>query len=177
MSLAQGNKTIATDINNVFTTLESIRARHYAANPIPSMGTAFNTNIASTNQKIETNVMTTMKTYIQTLENSRFLTSGTFSGQVAVPSVGSLLKASDVPITVVNNLNAVATNAGNFSFTPSFSSDNSFGFSFSSDNSFTLTFSGNQSFSGDFSSNNSFKSGFSSHNSFSHSCTPCQHFR
>lgn len=177
MSLAQGNKTIATDINDVFTILESIRAKHYAADPISSMSTAFNTDIASTNQKIETDVMTTMKTYIQTLENSRFLTSGTFSEQVAVPSVGSLLRASDVPITVVNNLNAVATNAGNHSFSPSFSSDNSFGFAFSSKNSFTLTFGGNNSFTSGFSSNNSFTSGFSSHNSFSHTCTPCQFFK
>ena len=157
MSLTANDKALASDINAVFVTLENIRKKHYDANPITSMSTAFTTTQPAVGDKITlTTSLSRMKTYIQTLENSRFLTSGTFSSQVTIPAVGSLIKATFVPIDLVNNLNNIAVRSGNFSF---------------------RNFDGFDGFDG-FRDNRSFSAntGFLSHNSFGHTCTPCRSF-
>ena len=125
-----GNKIVPNDLNSLFAKLEAVRKQQLNSNhdlttaQRNALSTAFTTTVATSGGKAQSSQVQQLKNNVSTLTNS-YNVSSTFVSQIAVPSVGSLLKAADMN-TITNVINNVAkacqnctnnsTNGTNFQF-------------------------------------------------------------
>lgn len=177
----QYDKTLASDMNSLFSRLQKIRTNHLSgagqsSSAITSLTPAFNETPAEQGKKAQEQY-TLMKQYINVLRKSVFLTTITDSevNAIVVPEAGSLLKLTEYGVadTLITKIEGMAfTNSTNFA--TFFANNNSNFFNtnrtnFSNNSGFFNTnrtnFSNNSGFfnsnnSGHFTSN---RSNFSSH--------------
>ena len=94
MALSQGNLVDDGDFNALFTRLENLRKTHYSANGQTGQSgigtTAFTGPAVQGEKPVPANVQT-LKTDVQKLQNSNYITTD-FAAQIAIPAVGDLLK-------------------------------------------------------------------------------------
>ena len=170
----QYNKTLASDMNSLFSRLQKIRTNHLSgagqsSSAITSLTPAFNETPAEQGKKAQEQY-TLLKQYINVLRKSVFLTTITDSevDAIVVPEAGSLLKlteygVADSLITKIegmpftNNTNFATffanNNSDHFSSNRTFFSNNSGFFSSNNSGHFTSNRSNN---SGHFSTNRTF---------------------
>lgn len=159
MSTAQGYLALASDINSIFNRLEALRVEHYSGAGQTTAGqnalsTAFNTNPSVKEESI-TEPYSLMKSYLNVLRNSVFLTSITAAqvDAITVPAAGTLIKMTNIPIAenLITTIEELPS-----SYTTNFSSFRGSNFGFNGSN-FSFGFDGsNFSFS-----QNSSRFGFS----------------
>lgn len=170
-----GEKVVTDPFSNasgsIFARLEAIRAAHYKATSNSALKTSFSApDSVAEGSLVETEVPTLIKTYVETLENSKFIT-GSPSDDLPDVNVGDLLEFNyyDVVDSVVEDIEGVcAYNSGNYSgYVANSSNFSSF---FSDSSNFSFFFSNSSNFSG-FNANSTF---FSSHGSYANSgfCNP-----
>lgn len=125
-----GDKIVPNDLNSLFAKLEAVRKQQLNSNhdlttvQRNALSAAFTTTVATSGGKAQSSQVQQLKNNVSTLTNS-YNVSSTFVSQIAVPSVGSLLKAADMN-TITNVINNVAkacqnctnnsTNGTNFQF-------------------------------------------------------------
>ena len=99
MATEKGYKIDANDINAIFDRLEELRAKHYARGDVNSsaFATQFNTQPVQASQKIVGDFIDLAKTYLSNLSNAGGISSN-FSSNITIPTVGSLLQATEFDI-------------------------------------------------------------------------------
>ena len=91
------NKKIeASDLNDLFTQLETIRQEHAAAGGLTTdqanaLANPYNTTPAQHGMKPSTDIVSELKSDVENIENSPYI-GNTFSSQITIPSVGELLR-------------------------------------------------------------------------------------
>lgn len=114
------DKIVSNDLNNLFAKLEAVRSQQLSAvkdltaDQRTALSTAFNTEIAVSGEKNAANQIQQLQNNVSTLTNS-YNISSSFVSSIAVPSVGSLLKAANMNdiITVIDNVAAACQNCTN----------------------------------------------------------------
>ena len=124
MATTQGSTILASDINSIFSRLETLRAEHYSgagqsSEAQAALSTPFNSSPVTQGNTIY-EPYTLMKQYLNTLRNSVFLTSITSEmvDAITVPSAGTLitLTSLNTGTTLIENIEELPfTNSTNFS--------------------------------------------------------------
>lgn len=140
------NKKIeASDLNDLFAQLETIRQEHAAAGGLTTdqsnaLANPYNTTPAQHGMKPSTDIISELKSDVENIENSPYI-GNTFSSQITIPSVGELLRLafhSELG-EIISNIDGCCPNCAFFTsaasqgfFTSNFTSVSSQGF-FTSD--------------------------------------------
>lgn len=98
-NIQSGSSVSASGFNNLFTRLDNIRKNHLNKDGQNStanstFATAFNTSVAKVGEKPIPNNVQQIKNNLTTLAQSAWLDT-TFASKITIPTVGSLLKATD----------------------------------------------------------------------------------
>lgn len=95
-------KISASEFNKLFTTLESVRRKHVAANGLSSaqkaaLSRSYNTTVVNEKTKATPNGFQVLKDTLQNLDNSPYIAS-TFYSNIEIPHTKELIKASTMTI-------------------------------------------------------------------------------
>ena len=136
------NKKIeASDLNDLFAQLETIRQEHAAAGGLTTdqsnaLANPYNTTPAQHGMKPSTDIISELKSDVENIENSPYI-GNTFSSQITIPSVGELLRLafhSELG-EIISNIDGCCPNCAFFTsaasqgfFTSNFTSVSSQGF-------------------------------------------------
>lgn len=117
-NISAGTVLRPATFNALLTRLDTVRKNHLNKNGQNStanstFATAFVTNIAASGQIVDDNNVTKLKNTLTTLAQSAWLDS-TFANKITVPSVGTLVKASDFNVWD-NTVTAVEAICPNYS--------------------------------------------------------------